>query len=194
VHGLNLRLGNLRRNPPTNFSLLNITTLNHFSLGNTMKTTLRSLRTSIAATLLAAIGMCLTTQATASIDCHLKLDGVKGERTKGKDDCPAPKALDINTAPQATIAAIAGVGPQVAQAIATERGKGLFEDAKDFATRVCSKTSVSFDTTSIVIGQTTYEPKGIGSPKTGGFKCVMGQKDYTYDAQSWSWGASNSTK
>jgi DNA uptake protein ComE-like DNA-binding protein len=148
-----------------------------------------SKHTILAAMVITVLGLGFAHQASATIDCHLKLDGVKGERTKTptKGDCPVVKAIDINVVTQSDLAAINSVGPQVAQAIVTERVKGTFKDAQDFSARVCKTTSVNFGTTNIVIGQNNFEPRGNGSPKTGGFKCVAQQNSYSFDNQAYSY-------
>lgn len=56
-----------------------------------MKTFARSIKTTVAPTLLAALGLCSASQAIAAVDCRLKLDGVKGELTKAKPECRQAK-------------------------------------------------------------------------------------------------------
>jgi Helix-hairpin-helix motif len=136
-----------------------------------MKTSSHSIRATLAVVMLVTVAAASTVFAQTT-----NIPGV-GQVVKKTNSIT--NAIDINTAPQSTLAAISTIGPQVAQAIITERGKGQFKDAQDFAARMCSKTSVNFEDTSIVIAGTPYAPRG-GNPKDPGWKCVMGEKHYSY--------------
>lgn len=114
--------------------------------------------------------------ATLSFGTAAETDG----KFKGKVGVMGDKgtAININTASQSELAAIRNIGAHVAQVITTERSKGAFKDVNDFAARTCGKTSVNFEETSIVIAGTTIAYRG-GEPKAAGFRCAMGEPQYS---------------
>jgi competence protein ComEA len=73
-------------------------------------------------------------------------------------------AVELNTATQAELEALKGIGPVKSKAIIDERTKnGPFKDADDFATRVKGvgdKTVVSLESQGLTINGSTAAPKG----------------------------------
>jgi len=129
----------------------------------------------IHAALLAFVGVAT---ATLSFGTFAETDG----KVKGKIILMGDKGalVNINTAGLSELATIKNIGPQVAQVIISERNKGAFKDVNDFAVRTCGKTSVNFEETSIVIAATTITHRG-GDPKQAGFRCAMGEPQYSVD-------------
>ena len=116
--------------------------------------------------------------ATLSFGTFAETDGkLKGKIVKAGE---SGTAININTASLSELAAIKTIGVQVAQVIITERSKGAFKDVNDFAARTCGKASVNFEETSTVIGGTTITRRG-GDPKAAGFRCAMGEPQYSVD-------------
>ncbi|HTJ93438.1 MAG TPA: helix-hairpin-helix domain-containing protein [Pararobbsia sp.] len=76
-------------------------------------------------------------------------------------------AVELNTATQADLEALKGIGPVKSKAIIDERAKnGPFKDADDFATRVKGigdKTVVSLESQGLTINGSTAAPKGTPS-------------------------------
>lgn len=73
-------------------------------------------------------------------------------------------AVELNTATQAELEALKGIGPVKSKAIVDERTKnGPFKDADDFATRVKGigdKTVVSLESQGLTINGSSTAPKG----------------------------------
>lgn len=82
--------------------------------------------------------------------------------------------IDANASPAEEMRRLAPtLGAEAAAFIVTERTKsGAFKDAQDFASRVCTKTSIDFDDVSLKLGMTTVVMKRGGEPKAYGFKCA----------------------
>ena len=136
------------------------------------------MKTKTSITHAALLALVSLAAATLSVTTLAETDG----KIKGKVVTSGDKGMliNINTASQSELAAIKNIGPQVAQVIISERSKGTFKDVNDFAVRTCGKTSVNFEETSIVIAGTTITHRG-GDPKQAGFRCAMGEPQYSVD-------------
>lgn len=107
-------------------------------------------------------------------------------------DCPPPcpgsghtkPVIHVNTATQAQLAAIPGIGAHAARVIVQARAQKPFANGQDFAERVCSTASVDtgFEI-SIVMGSQQFSPRS-GEPKSAGWKCAQGAKTYQSEGQT----------
>jgi len=92
--------------------------------------------------------------------------------------------LNLNTATQAQLAALPGIGEKAALVILMARAQKPFTNGQDFAERVCSKASVDTGIeVSIMIGSQQFSPRG-QNPKDPGWKCAQGAKTYQTEGRT----------
>lgn len=112
---------------------------------------------------LLALGLGLAAMLSVTVDAKTKPKPAVGHGKVAVAKTTTPTALNINTAGKPELAPLPVLSSQAKWAIANFRAAGPYLSGDDFATKVCSRVSVDFGATDILIGTTTFQ----------GFKCAV---------------------